>query len=253
LNTGSIIANNNDHVISFDGKWLAISSGVGKSFMSFGWVVPVRGGEPRRLTPIGPSYMHGWSPDGKWIVFCANRNNNYDVYRISSAGGPEERLTTAPGLDDGPEYSPDGKYTYFNSVRSGLMQIWRMDADGSNQTQLTNDDYNNWFPHVSPDGRWISYISFRDVLVKGLPNGDTHMKFNIAGSAGYMKGALLDTTAGHKDIPLTKIEQDSDKVTLYFTAQGYDVSLLLAKKDDDHATGSLMGMFDADALRLKDK
>jgi TolB protein len=166
LNTGSIIANNNDHVISFDGKWLAISSGVGKSFMSFGWVVPVKGGEPRRLTPTGPSYMHGWSPDGKWIVFCGNRNNNYDVYRISSAGGPEERLTTAPGLDDGPEYSPDGKYIYFNSVRSGLMQIWRMDADGSNQTQLTNDDYNNWFPHVSPDGKWISYITFLKGEVK---------------------------------------------------------------------------------------
>jgi TolB protein len=160
LNTGSVIANNNDHVISFDGKWLAISSGVGKIFMSFGWVVPVKGGEPRRLTPIGPSYMHGWSPDGKWIVFCGNRKNEYDIYRIPSAGGPDERLTTAPGLDDGPEYSPDGKYIYFNSVRSGLMQIWRMDADGSNQTQLTNDDYNNWFPHVSPDCKWISYITF---------------------------------------------------------------------------------------------
>src|SRR3984957_15831150 len=49
LNTGSVIANNNDHVISFDGKWLAISSGVGKSFMSFGREGPVKGGEPSRL------------------------------------------------------------------------------------------------------------------------------------------------------------------------------------------------------------
>jgi hypothetical protein len=97
------------------------------------------------------------------------------------------------------------------------------------------------------------FIGKWDVLVKGLPDGDTHMKFNIADSAGHMKGALLDTTDAHKDIPLTKIEQDSDKVTLYFSAQGYDVSLLLAKKDDDHATGSLMGMFDANAVRLKEK
>ena len=166
LNTGSVTANNNDHVISFDGKWLAISSGEGKSFLSLGWILPVSGGEPRKLTPVGPSYMHGWSPDGKWIVFCGNRNNEYDVYRIPSAGGPEERLTTAPGLDDGPEYSPDGKYIYFNSVRSGLMQIWRMDADGKNQIQLTDDDYNNWFPHVSPDGKWISYITFLKSEVK---------------------------------------------------------------------------------------
>jgi hypothetical protein len=97
------------------------------------------------------------------------------------------------------------------------------------------------------------FIGKWDVLVKGLPDGDAHMKFNIADSAGHMKGALLDTTDAHKDVPLTKIEQDSDKITLYFTAQGYDVSLALAKKDDDHATGSLMGMFDADAVRMKEK
>jgi TolB protein len=159
LNTGSATKNNNDHVISFDGKWLAISS-AGKNAASIGWVLPIAGGDPRQLTPIGPSYMHGWSPDGKYIVFCGSRNNEYDVYRVPSAGGPEERLTTSPGLDDGPEYSPDGQYIYFNSVRSGLMQVWRMKADGSEQTQLTNDDYDNWFPHVSPDGKWIEYITF---------------------------------------------------------------------------------------------
>jgi hypothetical protein len=97
------------------------------------------------------------------------------------------------------------------------------------------------------------FIGKWDVLVKGLPDGDTHMKFNIADSAGHMKGTLLDTTAAHKDIPLTKIEQDGDTVKLYFSAQGYDVDLLLAKKDDDHATGSLMGMFDANAIRLKEQ
>jgi hypothetical protein len=97
------------------------------------------------------------------------------------------------------------------------------------------------------------FIGKWDVLVKGLPQGDTHIKFNIADSVGHLKGALLDTTVAHKDIPLTKIEQDGDKVTLFFSAQGYDVSLLLAKKDDDHAAGSLMGMFDANAIRLKEK
>ena len=160
LNTGAAKNCNNDHVISFDGKWLAISSSADKTGGSLGWVLPITGGEPRRITPIGPSYMHGWSPDGKYIVFCGSRDKEFDVYRIPAAGGPEERLTTAPGLDDGPEYSPDGKYIYFNSVRSGLMQVWRMKADGSEQTQLTNDDYDNWFPHVSPDGKWIEYITF---------------------------------------------------------------------------------------------
>ncbi|HWD87469.1 MAG TPA: hypothetical protein VG367_05035 [Mucilaginibacter sp.] len=166
INTGVANKNNNDHVISFDGKMLAVSSGNGEHGASLGFVVPIGGGEAKQITPIGPSYMHGWSPDGKYIVFCGARNNEYDVYRIPSGGGPEERLTNTPGLDDGPEYSPDGKYIYFNSVRSGLMQVWRMNADGTNQTQLTNDDFNNWFPHVSPDGKWIVYITFNKDEVK---------------------------------------------------------------------------------------
>ncbi|RYU86509.1 biopolymer transporter TolR [Mucilaginibacter terrigena] len=161
LNTGKAKGNNNDHVLSFDGKWLTISDN-DNGGPSVGYVVPVTGGEPRRVTQMGKgaSYMHGWSPDGKYLVFCGERNKEYDVYRVPVAGGPEERLTNTPGLDDGPEYTPDGKHIYFNSVRSGLMQVWRMDADGSNQTQITNDDNNNWFPHVSPDGKWIVYITF---------------------------------------------------------------------------------------------
>ncbi|QXV64098.1 PD40 domain-containing protein [Mucilaginibacter sp. 21P] len=160
LNTDPAKNNNNDHVLSFDGKWLTISSNDGAS--SIGYVVPTNGGKARRVTQLGKgaSYMHGWSPDGKYLVFCGERNKEFDVYRIPVTGGTEERLTTTPGLDDGPEYTPDGKYIYFNSVRSGQMQIWRMKADGSEQTQITNDDYNNWFPHVSPDGKWIVFITF---------------------------------------------------------------------------------------------
>lgn len=97
------------------------------------------------------------------------------------------------------------------------------------------------------------FIGKWDVLVKGLPQGDARMKFNIADSAGHIKGALIDTSSAHKDVPTTKIEQVGDKITLYFNTQGYDVSLLLVKKDDDHAAGSLMGMFDANATRLKEK
>ncbi len=161
LNTGSAKNNNNDHVISFDGKMLAISNHSAEfKDGSMGYVLPITGGEPKRITETAPSYMHGWSPDGKDIAYTAERKNEFDIYKINSSGGKEIRLTTAPGLDDGPEYSPDGKYIYFNSVRSGMMQIWRMKPDGSNQEQMTNDSLNNWFPHISPDGKWIVFISF---------------------------------------------------------------------------------------------
>jgi len=160
LNSGSVKANNNDHVISFDGKMLGLSSFVGELGGSIIYTVPIEGGEPKQITPRGPSYLHGWSPDGNHLVFCGERNGNYDIYKIPVNGGPEIRLTDAIGLDDGPEYSPDGKYIYFNSVRSGLMQVWRMKPDGTDQEQLTNDEFNNWFPHISPDGKWIVFLSF---------------------------------------------------------------------------------------------
>jgi hypothetical protein len=161
LDTGEVKRNNNDHVISFDGRMLGISSSSAEDGnVSMIYTLPLKGGIPRKVTSKGPSYLHGWSPDGKFLVFTGGRDNEFDIYRIPSGGGEEVRLTTAKGVDDGPEYTPNGQYIYFNSFRTGTMQIWRMKADGSQQTQITNDEYNNWFPHISPDGKWIVFITF---------------------------------------------------------------------------------------------
>jgi Tol biopolymer transport system component len=123
--------------------------------------MPVGGGPVKRITEKGPSYFHGWSPDGKTLVYCAERNGNFDVYAISADGGEETRLTDAQGKDDGPEYSPDGQYIYFNSERTGSMQVWRMKPDGSNQEQLTSDaDAENWFPHVSPNNQTLVFLTY---------------------------------------------------------------------------------------------
>ncbi len=156
IDTGKMTANNNDHALSFDGKMLGLSGGQ----PSMVYTVPVGGGAPVQITPVGPSYLHGWSPDGKFLAFTGQRNGDFDIYLVPSGGGPETRLTTAPGLDDGPEYTPDGQWIYFNSTRTGRMQVWRMRPDGSGQEQLTFDDFNNWFPHVSPNGRTILFITY---------------------------------------------------------------------------------------------
>jgi len=154
-------SNNNDHVLSFDGKMLGISHQPREEGnRSIVYTVPASGGKPVKITTQGPSYMHGWSPDGKFLVYTGGRNGEFDIYKIAATGGQEIRLTTAKGLDDGPEYAPDGKHIYFCSTRSGTMQIWRMNPDGSRQEQVTSDGYNNWFPHISPNGKWIAFLSF---------------------------------------------------------------------------------------------
>jgi TolB protein len=184
INTGFATRNNNDHVLSFDGRMLAISNHAPEdSGVSIVYTVPTTGGTPKRITAKGPSYLHGWSPDGRWLVYVGQRNNDFDIYKISANGGDEIRLTSTPGLDDGPEYTPDGRYVYFNSARTGRMQIWRMRPDGSDQQQITNDGFNNWFPHISPDGKRIVYISFpldvpaddhpfyKHVMLRSMPVG----------------------------------------------------------------------------------
>ena len=171
INTGSARSNNNDHVLSFDGTMLGISNHTAEdSGASIVYTLPATGGMPTRITARGPSYLHGWSPDAKWLVYTGLRNGELDVYRIAASGGEEIRLTDAPGLDDGAEFTPDGSWIYFNSSRRGKMQLWRMRPDGSAQEQVTDDAFNNWFPHISPDGKWIAYLSFpADIPVDDHP------------------------------------------------------------------------------------
>ncbi len=168
IDTGFATRCNNDHGISPDGTSLAISDQSLEEHKSIIYIVPLAGGTPRRITQHSPSYWHGWSPDGRTLAFCGERNGEFDVYTIPAAGGEETRLTTAVGLDDGPEYSPDGKYIYFNSARTGTMQIWRMQPDGNGQEQVTSDGFNNWFPHISPNGKWMVFLSY-DQNVTGHP------------------------------------------------------------------------------------
>jgi tricorn protease-like protein len=161
INTDFAAANNNDHVLSFDGRVIGISHhSKDDGNQSVVYILPLEGGKPRRVTVKSPSYLHGWSPDGKFLIYTGERNGEFDIYKIPADGGEETRLTSAKGLDDGAEYTPDGRYIYFNSNRTGRMQIWRMRPDGSSQEQVTDDEFNDWFPHISPDGKWIVFLSF---------------------------------------------------------------------------------------------
>ena len=191
IDTGTVFGCNNDHVLSADGKSIAVSAQRAGLTGSRVFILPLEGGEPRLVTPESPSYLHGWSPDGKTLCYCARRNGEYDVYTISSDGGQERRLTFAEGLDDGPEFSPDGKYIWFNSVRSGLMQVWRMKADGSDQRQMTFDeDLNSWFPHVSPNGKNVAFIAYH----KGDLKPDEHLSNkNVVLRVMTVKGRKLRT------------------------------------------------------------
>lgn len=162
FSTGFEVKNNNDHIVSFKGKTLGITH-MDKGIID-NWSIyklPINGGEPQRLTFKTPSFLHGWSPDGRYILYTSRRNDQFEIYRANSDGSGEElQLTNNNSMDDGSEYTPDGKYIYFNSSRTGEMRLWRMDADGKNPKQITFDNFNDWFPHISPDGKHILFLSY---------------------------------------------------------------------------------------------
>jgi Tol biopolymer transport system component len=179
---------NNDHVLSPDGKQLAVSHASIEDGLSRIYVLPLSGGDPVLITPIAPSFLHGWSPCGKTLAYTGERNGAWDIYTIPVIGGREKRLTNTPGLDDGPEYSPCGGYIWFNSIRSGLMQLWRMKADGGDQTQMTHDESNSWFAHLSPNGERIAYIAYKKGDVepdKHPPNKQVELRLMPAKGGGF--------------------------------------------------------------------
>ena len=210
LDTGFATQCNNDHGISPDGLSLAISDNSQEGHESLIYVLPLAGGTPRRVTRKSPSYFHGWSPDGKTITFCGERNGKFDVYTIPAAGFEETQLTKDAGHNDGPEYSPDGKYIYFNSDRSGLEQIWRMHPDGTGQERVTNDDTNDWFPHFSPDGKWMVFLSYPKDVTGHPANKDVRLRM-MSMSDGKIQ-PLAHLLGGQGTINVASWSPDSQRV-----------------------------------------
>lgn len=202
---------NNDHVLSPDGKSIAISHGTHEDGQSRIYTVPLAGGVPRLITPLAPSYLHGWSPDGTTLAYCAQRAGEFDIYTIPAEGGREIRLTHDPGLNDGPEYDSAGEYIWFNSVRAGLMQAFRMRADGSEQVQMTfEEEWNIWFPHISPDRQWVVMLAYRKGNVEPhehVPHKNVELKLMPA--AGGPLKTLVSLFGGQGTINVNSWAPDS--------------------------------------------
>lgn len=93
-------------------------------------------------------------------------------------------------------------------------------------------------------GKW-------NVIVIGTPGGDAKMTFVFERKDGKLTGAVQDST-GKEMSKISQVDEKDKTITAAFKAQDYDVTVTLEPVDDDHVKGSLMGMFDAKGVRVKE-
>ena len=92
-------------------------------------------------------------------------------------------------------------------------------------------------------GKW-------SVLISGTPYGDLKRIYVLEKKDDGLAGIVQDST-GKEIAKCSRVDLKDKEVTLYYTALGNDVSVVLTKKDEDHLTGSALGMFDVKGERIK--
>ncbi|HEX8072840.1 MAG TPA: PDZ domain-containing protein [Pyrinomonadaceae bacterium] len=165
-----------------DGRWLAFTGEYDGTRQVF--VISTQGGAPRQLTfhndvgalpPRGgyDNRMLGWTPDGKHVLFRANRVPYSDrlgrPYLVPVEGGTEQPLPITEG--GSASYAPDGARLAYTPIanefrgwkryRGGQSpDVWIYDLKSNTAEQITNTRAQDLVPVWLGDT--IYYISDRD-------------------------------------------------------------------------------------------
>lgn len=120
------------------------------------------------------------SPDGRWIAFQSNREDDFEIFIVNRGGGQLQRLTFNAVLDRLPAWTPDSEWIiYSTEVEPNIYDLNRVNVtDGTDETVLSNGLYNG-HARYSPDGRYIVFTM-----------GDTRL------DASTWEIALLDLETG---------------------------------------------------------
>lgn len=92
-------------------------------------------------------------------------------------------------------------------------------------------------------GKW-------EVLVKGTPQGDVKLPMSFEVVDGKIVGKVTNPET-QEVANMTSVEIKGEELFAGFSAGGYDLTMVIAKKDDDHFVGKLMDMIEVEGTRLK--
>jgi len=175
------------------------------------------GADAVRLTSTtGYDAECSYSPDGRWIVFCSNRDAyplealsaedreraNVDlayfaeIYVMRADGSEPRRLTNEPGYDGGPFFTPDGKrivWRHFNTDGT-VADVFTMKPDGSDRKQLTDFGAMSWAPFFHPGGDYVIFTSNK--------LGFTNFELYLVDAKGTKEPVRVTFTDGFDGLPV---------------------------------------------------
>ena len=152
------------------------------------WILEPARGAATRLT-FDPSIHQTpvWSPDGRQILFSANRKLSMQFYLKNADGsGAEEEvfgfdLSTAVSQSNVWDWSRDGKYVL---VRKGN-ELWYLTWPDHIAKPLLQTNWTVRNAQLSPDGRWFAYASNEtgsmEVYVSPFLNGNGKWQVSSGG------------------------------------------------------------------------
>ena len=131
------------------------------------YVVPVAGGEPRRLTSDNLS-LHGspaWTADGREVVFSSPRGGLPSLWMIRASGGQPRRLNGIGEYAGSPSISRQGNRLAYVYIKRDT-NIWRVagpnsTAKDNEPVKLVGSTRDEVSPQFSPDGKRIVFVSDR--------------------------------------------------------------------------------------------
>ncbi|HEX8336839.1 MAG TPA: PDZ domain-containing protein, partial [Pyrinomonadaceae bacterium] len=243
-----------------DGRWVAFSGQYNGTRQVF--VIPSEGGDPRQLTfyndvaslpPRGgyDNRVMGWTPDGKSVVFRANRVPMSDrlgrPYLVPFEGGSEQPLpiTEAGGVS----YSPDGGRVAFTPIsnefrgwkryRGGQSpDVWVYDLKSNTSEQITTGREQDMLPvwlgdtifYVS-DRDWTMNVFAYDTRTKKTRKVTNHTDYDATWPSGsgdqlvYEQGGYvyrLDTKSGREErVPIKVFGDFPDTVPHFVNVRGH--------------------------------
>ncbi|HEX8847556.1 MAG TPA: PDZ domain-containing protein [Pyrinomonadaceae bacterium] len=237
-----------------DGRWLAFSGEYSGTRQIY--VISVDGGEPRQLTyhndvgalpPRGgwDNRVMGWTPDGKNVLFRANRVPYSDrlgrPYLVAVEGGQEQPL---PITESGAaSYSPDGTRLAFTPIsnefrgwkryRGGQSpDVWIYDLTHNTAEQITNTRAQDMVPvwlgdtiYYLSDRDWTMNIFAYDTRTKKTRKVTNRTDYDVLWPSGtgdelvYEAGGFiyrLDARSGKEERVAIKVYGDFPETVPYF-------------------------------------